>query len=503
MIARIKMTEKIKNEVVIVILLISVIGAFHIFTMRDGHGWSEDFALYILQAKSISEGIDHRETDFIWNPRSIGIPSSFPPGLPILLSPVYKFFGMNLHAMKIEILSVFLLLLFFAFWAFRSELPLEYCVCLIIIIGFNSYLGHYAGTIRAEIPLSLFTLSSLFFMHESCERGERNRLRSWYVICACLCVLFAFAMKSVGVLLIPLLVASFIVCQRKIRPIVVLLVALLSLLSLWLTVIQTPTLSQYAGFADRINPSHIWGVILRLPEIVSSYGAIWYRQFGTIDQHLLFTIMSCLALVGFVTRIKGGITVYEVFFVLHTGLIVTLKGGNPRYTIPVVPLYMFYSILGTYIVLSYMEKRFKTRRLRRTGLFLLMAAILLSYIRTYSKEDSLYPNREGISKKESIELFDYIRNNTNIDDVIVFRKAPVLTLLTGRRSSPYHKPGPGESLMTYFSEINATHIVLFPLVDNTWKAWPELPLFVESNKKWFQEVFANKDFTVYKIIAYP
>ena len=38
------------------VLLLAVIGAFYVLTLRQGHRWGDDFAMYILHARNIAEG---------------------------------------------------------------------------------------------------------------------------------------------------------------------------------------------------------------------------------------------------------------------------------------------------------------------------------------------------------------------------------------------------------------------------------------------------------------
>jgi hypothetical protein len=85
--------------------------------LTNGHDWGDDFAAYIMQAKSITEG---RHSEFIEANRftieqssyPIG-PVAYPWGFPVLLAPFYALFGLNMIALKSVSIICFLLFLFF------------------------------------------------------------------------------------------------------------------------------------------------------------------------------------------------------------------------------------------------------------------------------------------------------------------------------------------------------------------------------------------------------
>src|SRR5262245_4621009 len=134
---------KVKNSATARIMLISivlVVGAFYVTTIRDGHEWGDDFSMYIMHARNLAEGASYGRTGYIYNP-SLALlgPQTYPPIFPLLLSPIYKIWGLNLTAMKIEIIVVFLVSLIAIFAALKSELPWPYLIATVAVIGFNPF----------------------------------------------------------------------------------------------------------------------------------------------------------------------------------------------------------------------------------------------------------------------------------------------------------------------------------------------------------------------------
>src|SRR5215469_777816 len=102
-----------REGIVALALLLASLALFYTVTVRDGNYWFDDYALYVHHAQNIAEGRPYTDTGHVYN-RDITdySPKSYPPLFPLLLAPVYRAYGLNLHAMKIEeVLFLFLTLL--------------------------------------------------------------------------------------------------------------------------------------------------------------------------------------------------------------------------------------------------------------------------------------------------------------------------------------------------------------------------------------------------------
>src|SRR5262245_54059815 len=138
-------------------IMIVTIGLCYLLTIREGHYWGDDFSMYIRHAKNIVEGIDYKETGYIYNPfHPYLVPKTYPPLFPLLLSPIYHWFVINLTIMKIEVVLFFIALLFIVSLVFRDELPFHYLVAVVAIIGFNPYFWDFKDNVLPDIPLTFF-----------------------------------------------------------------------------------------------------------------------------------------------------------------------------------------------------------------------------------------------------------------------------------------------------------------------------------------------------------
>ena len=98
--------------IVLVLVLLSY-GLTAYFTLNSSQGWGDDFASYIMQARSIVDGteksfFEHNSLTIYNSSEDIG-PVAYPWGYPLLLAPVYRIFGLDLFALKLTNIFFFLL----------------------------------------------------------------------------------------------------------------------------------------------------------------------------------------------------------------------------------------------------------------------------------------------------------------------------------------------------------------------------------------------------------
>src|SRR5688572_382352 len=68
-------------------------------TFTGTHIWGDDWAMYVQQARLIAEGRPLSETRYIWYPEAAHIaPPAYPVVFPLLLTPVFVRYGLNINA---------------------------------------------------------------------------------------------------------------------------------------------------------------------------------------------------------------------------------------------------------------------------------------------------------------------------------------------------------------------------------------------------------------------
>ena len=215
---------------------------------------------------------------------------------------------------------------------------------------------------------------------------------------------------------------------------------------------------------------------------------VWENGYSNLLKIILFTIVSIIAIIGYIVRIKNNLTILEIFFLTYLGVIILWPYSQGiRYLIPLIPIYLIYVVVGLT-----QFKFIPIKAIRSTLYYLLIIAMFGSYLGRYSKIN-FNSSYGGIDKKESIQLFKYIKENTKVDDVFIFRKPRVLALYTDREAARYQYSNNDNDLWNFFESIGATYVIKGYIDD------PFFPRFIERNNNRFVERYSNNDFKIYQI----
>jgi hypothetical protein len=481
-----------KVEFAVVAALIAAVGLFYILTIREGHDWGDDFSMYIQHAKNILAWNDYGNTGYIANPSfTTYSPRSYPPVFPLLLALVYALFGLNLTMMKIEIILMFLGFLFVFFLLFRDELPFRYVAAAIVIIGFNPYFWDFKDQVLSDIPF-LFLVYLLFLVVMKVRPKVPQKRQLLLGLLVGLLLYICYGTRNVGVVLLPALVVADLVEFRKPTLFVISAVIIFAVFA----AVQSALLRSAESYASLlvISPGIFWANLSRCPQALS---LLWQNGYSSFFDKALFAVITAMAIGGYIARIRKKLTLLEIFVPFYVGVIIVWPiWQGLRFLIPIIPLYIFYALVGVQ-AFSKIEWK-KVGNLAYPGL---MIAVSLSYASKYSNTN-FGPLPEGVGKKESVELFNFISKKTADDDVFVFVKPRALALYTGRRASIYFDSEDDLDLCRLFYGIGVTHVVVSHIpalsaynLGNSRR----LRRFVEEYTANFEPVFANTDFTVYKL----
>lgn len=439
--------------------------------------------MYIQHAKNIAEGIDYNKTGYIYNPNrpTIG-PETYPPVFPLILSPIYTWFGLNLTAMKIVIILIFCIFLIVYYLILKIELPYKFAVLAVVLIGGNPYYWNFKDNVLSDLPFLLWTYTALLIILHAHQSNNSKRTNLLYSIFTGIFIYLTYGTRSIGILLVPCLFIHDVIRYKK--PTQFSIIATIIFLTFML--IQSTFFHSDLSYLENrsFNPMFLLKNLLFYGKY---FVEIWDNGYSVVFSAVLFTIFFILLIIGYVDRIQSKISILEVFTPLYIGSLIILPFFQQRYLIPAIPLCVMYALIG---ITKF--KFIQSREARRYFVSILIVAFFITYLGKYTKSnfDSI---DIGVGRKESIKLFEYIRSNTDEGDVYIFRKPRVLSLYTGRSSAAYHLPDNEKDLWNFFRTIGATHLISGP-IDPKY-----IHLFVEKYENNFEKMYRNFDFKVYKI----
>ncbi|RLD53513.1 MAG: hypothetical protein DRI97_13315, partial [Bacteroidetes bacterium] len=135
--------------------------------VRSSHDWGGDFAMYIMQAKNIVEGVPQTEVSYIYNPDNPVIgPPAYPIGFPLLLSPVYALAGNSIFAFSLWITAFLFgtgMIMALYLRRYFTELVAFF---LVMILMYNPWTLGMKLEIMSEFPFAFLLMLCLYLFEK-------------------------------------------------------------------------------------------------------------------------------------------------------------------------------------------------------------------------------------------------------------------------------------------------------------------------------------------------
>jgi hypothetical protein len=168
---------------------------------------------------------------------------------------------------------------------------------------------------------------------------------------------------------------------------------------------------------------------------IVSYSQLFMEFFATAPgQALFFGIFVVLFFIGLVARFKA-----DLFFVLYAALYLIMLWSWPewqgyRFLFPMLPFFIYFAIQGIRTMIDRIGENQKATIEKGAYAYLLLIAALFAYNAGWNAYANLRDGREinGPFDPYSIETYDFIKDHTPFDSVIVFFKPRAMRLMTGR-----------------------------------------------------------------------
>ncbi len=424
------------NKILFVILIISlVIGAS---TLTRGHQWGDDFAWYILQAKSVWNGTTNEfiQQSAFTNDQSttyVG-PLAYPWGYPLLLIPSYVIKGIHPLALKLPALFFYGGFLVCLYLLMKTRLSQAESLLLVSLFAFNPLLLQFLDQILSDIPYLFFSTLSLWLITKD---GSRSAQQNILIGVSIFLVTF---LRATGILLLVcfLIVEFFkLINQRADWGTVkqILLgssIVCVSFILLWIaSSVLFPGgggsyLSQYAGLSvDKIRNS------------IAAYFNVYSLFFGqAAGWRYLYYALVVFFLIGAGTRWREDLF-FLLFFVLWMVVHIAYPyWQGPRYIFPLLPIFIYFTFQGMKFVIQKLpEKHAQIGYNTLYGFWSLITIIFL-----FNSGLNAYINLQhdrainGPFDQYSNEVYKYIRENTPANSVIIFFKPRVMVLMTDHRT---------------------------------------------------------------------
>jgi len=393
--------------------------------------------------------------------------------------------------MRILILATFLIfLVIFNLYCLEPLKSTASRLGIIAALGFSPLVWDIKNNVLSDIPFLVFFFGSLVLL-ERLDKIKFSEFKHVFLsILSGIAIYLASGTRSVGILLIPALIAHDILNLRTIRRSSIIVVITFIIFYL----IQSILLHTDKSYVDtllHLDAQTILANILGYIKIVAGY---WHNGFNDVTQVLMTAIALGLIGIGFIRTVRERWAVSEYFLLMYIGVLILWPARpSPRFLLPILPLAFLYFFSG----LENMS--WGPASLRKKFLPMGIFLIALSYTGGYSARD-FSENSPGIQEKGSVEMFDFVRKQTPQDSIIIFWRPRILALYTGRKSSSYHDVQSIDQLWDYFKSIGSTHMI----VQHEGRNFKERKTFLLNEvetayKDQLKLIFQNADFHIYEI----
>jgi 4-amino-4-deoxy-L-arabinose transferase-like glycosyltransferase len=431
-----------------ILLFVLCVPIFFI-NIKNSHDWGDDFAQYIYQAKNLVNSVPQSEPCYIYdNPNFVS--PTYSIGFPIILAPVYYLFGNNIKAFSILITSILFILCFALFTFYRKHFTNLVSILLVLIFVYNPYTLNFKMEIMSDIPFALILLVTVLIY----RRINKDKIIS-FILLGILAGLLV-SVRSIGVALIIaiafdriILAIRFIKEKRGIKDkatkmfvkcfiqiLVFLLISTGLFLLLNIIIFKVPGGGLLGYNHVFIFKDFFKTIIDNIAFYLSCFQNYFMSGVNTMSFITLLTqsLIITFTILGFFNKCIKKIELLELIILCYLFIIViypnkTLIIGM-RYLFPLLPFLLYYTVQGIGLI----KLDFNINK--KIIALLLGFFILIPY--TFSISNILKKRNEilqGPQEPESIETFDYIKNNTPPNSIFVFFRARILALYTGRKAT--------------------------------------------------------------------
>ncbi len=472
-----------KAELLVVPLLLLAIAVFYICTIRDGFYWSSgDFSLYVHHAKNLATGRPYRDTGYIVNPAFPShSPAAYPPVFPLLLAPVYKAFGLNLHALKVEMVFFVLLLIASSWLLWRDALPFPYLVAALAVIGLNPYLWGIKDHVISDVSFAVFVYLAAFTIGRAYAPGLGGRRLALRAAVSALAIALACGTRMAGFILLPCLwIYDWLKMRRLTRfgTWTTLLSFLLIALEIWMC---------------RNGGGYLRAITLQPRTLVSNASdyayaiySLWQNGYTKTGAKLLSLGLVALAVIGFRSKLRVRIEFLDVFVLPYLFLLWICAWSSPRYFTPLMPALVSYIFYAIY--------RFPATR-RKPAMAAVLALVAATYLGRYLTLDYGSISR-GIAGFDS--LCAYLNTSTAKSDILVSENPRLLALYTDRPATVYPPFADPAAVWNNIRGMGARYVIFNA---SSGSDTEYLKPSLASHAAEIRRVYAGGDFEVFRIGA--
>lgn len=460
----------------------------------NSHGWGGDFSLYIAQAKALWEG----NTQQLLDQNSYGLshssytyysPELYPWGWPLLLSPVVKLVGLNYFWLKMVVLAFFIGTVISSYYLFRNKAGSTGSLLIAAYIAFNPGLIEYTNVLRSAFPFLFFVMLALL-LYEVMSSSEKV---GWSkIILAAFLFFFASIIRSEGfILVVAVGITEFIKwgIQKFSKQYLIDKMWLFKMAGIFALLYVAYVLILPGGTTSNFEHFKLTTWETAIGNINFYFNHLDYCFSPFLKRSFIMVLLPFVVL-GLYSRFRDDMAI-AIYFVLLHFLFIIWPHHEVRYLFIIAPFYFYFLFQG----IKKINFSIKLSGKSFSGCHLIFSALLLVLLLDFGfyliRKSNTNEIVEGSETADARQVFDYVNNETQKEDVIVFFKPRVMSLYTGRRSCIIHDY-PEHLLQT------GNYVVIHKNMGH----YNQLYSLIDDPPNWLKKKLENNRFIIYQIITH-
>lgn len=437
--------QKQSSRYMIAILLSIISGVFCFSKLTKGLDWGADYAVYIQQGIDLAKGL------------TSGIHEAW--GLSAMLSVIYRIFGFDMvdyHTIlyyKLPSAICFTIMIFFLYLFYSKRFQTLWAIFLTALFGFNPVLIELNNSTWTDFPHMLFCVISIICMYELFHRS-RTRDQVVFGVLTGIFICIANLIRAAGIaLLIALFFAQIVYLivriasrnkpsshsielPQKSKLYIQLLPYIVYFLLTWVASLIVPYFSTGDSAGRYASASVFFRNLDYYYQILFSEFPASFTPYRMLLNMVTWAAVPCFLIGIYRSAAKDTVSVIYFCFMFISMLFVWALNGI-RYAFPLLPFLILFVAVGAKTAIAALSERYNIRKSIKQVLS--VSAVVILIFLFASSALNAYTNLANDRKMDrfaystdAIATYNYIQNETGKDAEIVFYKAPVVALNTGR-----------------------------------------------------------------------
>jgi hypothetical protein len=472
-------------------LIALISSALSFFMLTRGHLWWDDFASYVMQAKSV---LSWSMGDFVHHNAFTVENSSYPPGpvaypwgFPLLLAPVYAIFGLSPLALKLLGIFFYAVFLIVFYFLARTRLTDMEALLLTSVFAVLPTLLTANDLILSDVPFLAFSTLNLVLIDKFSRSPKSPDFGLGLVLGAAM--FMAFFIRSTGILLLAplglaLLLASWPCWQIALKKAIAPVLTFGILVALQIALFPGGQESYFSHFS-MFTPQRLFDNALYY---------LWLPSW-TFDQIpggiVIYPILAVFVLFSLFTHLRRDAAMHTYSLLTVLLFIAWPERQGLRFIYPVLPFLFISAFDGMKVACTWLKAEWQKPAQRVVSGFWGLILVVGLLVSAKSAYDITSGGREinGPFDTYSNQMFSFIREKTPKDSIVIFMRPRALRLFTGH-----------DSFMTEnCADLSkGDYVAIHEKYADNGQIAPEKITSCNPAVK-LEMVFNNKRFTVYKI----